>query len=111
MICALVTGVQTFALPMCAACGEYPNPSGRGSGKGHAGQIAGATGASGAGSDFRFSVSGRLSQMIAAMEKTTLAIVIVAASPKCSAICPVSSGAKKLKIRPQLKIDAAVDRR
>src|SRR3546814_8657449 len=52
-----------------AACGEYPNPSGRRSGKGHAGQIAGATGASGAGSDFRFSVSGRLSSMIAAMEK------------------------------------------
>lgn len=47
--------------------------------------------------------------MIAATENTTLASVIVTDKPKCSAICPVSNGAKKLNIRPQLKIEAAVD--
>ena len=50
-------------------------------------------------------------QMIAATPKLALPTSIAVINPKCPAIAAVTNGAKKLSTRPQLKIDAAVDRR
>ena len=56
-------------------------------------------------------VSGRLNQIAAANTKLTDAKLITGASPNFSANGAVISGAVILKIRPQLKIEAAVERR
>ena len=56
-------------------------------------------------------VSGNLSQIIAAAKKLIEARLITGARPKASANGAVISGAVMLMTRPQLKIEAAVDRR
>jgi hypothetical protein len=56
-------------------------------------------------------VSRCMNQITAAIVKLALAESIAAARPKLPAIPAVIRGAKKLMTRPQLKIDAAVERR
>ena len=57
------------------------------------------------------SVSGKVRQIAAAKTKLRIAVDIAKASPKALARAAVAGGENSEIIRPQLKIDAAVDRK